>query len=516
MPENIVESKNCKNCSTHFDVTQSDRDFYMKISPVFGWEKHQIPDPTLCPECRRQRRLAWRNERRFYKRKCDATGKDIISIFAPDTEYKVYEKDFWWSDSWDAMDYGSDVDMNSDIFDQFDILLKSCPHIGSNTVNGENSTYTTFSQDIKDSYMCSRIGSSKDTYYSYLVYNNSSNCIDCYNIDSWENCYEIVDSRKLYDCKYCYHCFDSSSLMYCFHCRSCQDCFGCHNLENKKYHFFNVEYSRTIDSVEQQLRYKDIREESEKGVDFNESCENCQGSKLSHCKNVVEGKDCTQIEDAKYIAWWIIGKDHVDTDFTYQWEMILEQMSCGKASKTLFSIWIFDSHDVMYSYYCHASSHLFACVWLKNKKYCIFNKQYSKEEYEILVPKIIEIMKKNWEWWEFFPGRISTFWYNETLSQDYFPLTRSQAQGEFWQWSIYEAPFPKVDKIIPASKLPEKIEDIPDDILNWAIECEITKKPFRIIKQELNFYRKHGLPIPKKHPDERHLDRITLRNTHKK
>ena len=54
--------------------------------------------------------------------------------------------------------------------------------------------------------------------------------------------------------------------------------------------------------------------------------------------------------------------------------------------------------------------------------------------------------------------------------------------------------------------------NVPDDILNWAIECEVTKKPFRIIKQELEFYRKHNLPIPRRHPDQRHLDRMKLRN----
>jgi hypothetical protein len=69
--------------------------------------------------------------------------------------------------------------------------------------------------------------------------------------------------------------------------------------------------------------------------------------------------------------------------------------------------------------------------------------------------------------------------------------------------------------MIPADKLPDNIKDIPDDILNWAIECEITKKPFRIIKPELEFYRKHNLGVPKRHPDQRHLDRIKLRNPRK-
>jgi hypothetical protein len=151
---------------------------------------------------------------------------------------------------------------------------------------------------------------------------------------------------------------------------------------------------------------------------------------------------------------------------------------------------------------------------LRNKEYCVFNKQYSKEEYETLVPKIIEHMTKTGEWGEFFPSSISPFGYNETVAQEYYPLSRDQTFGTF-TWSDYEPPFPKVEKIIPASKLPDDITLVPDDILNWAIECEITGKPFRIIVQELAFYRKHCLPIPKRHPDQRHLDRMALRDSRK-
>jgi hypothetical protein len=95
--------------------------------------------------------------------------------------------------------------------------------------------------------------------------------------------------------------------------------------------------------------------------------------------------------------------------------------------------------------------------------------------------------------------------------------TLQEAWGRpVFKWSTYEAPFPKLEKIIPASKLPSNITEIPDDILNWAIECEVTKKPFRIIKEELDFYRKHNLPIPRKHPDQRHLERMILRKSKEK
>jgi hypothetical protein len=56
--------------------------------------------------------------------------------------------------------------------------------------------------------------------------------------------------------------------------------------------------------------------------------------------------------------------------------------------------------------------------------------------------------------------------------------------------------------------LPEDTAKIPDDILNWAIDCEDTGKPFRIVRQELEFYRKHSLPIPRKHPDQRYREKL--------
>jgi hypothetical protein len=114
------------------------------------------------------------------------------------------------------------------------------------------------------------------------------------------------------------------------------------------------------------------------------------------------------------------------------------------------------------------------------------------------------------EWGEFFPAHFSHFGYNHTLNMDKYPLSKEQALKEGYNWSDYEAPFPKAEKMIPASKLPDDITQIPDDILNWAIECEVTRKPFRIIKPEFEFYRKHKLPIPRKHPDERYRERTKI------
>ena len=65
--------------------------------------------------------------------------------------------------------------------------------------------------------------------------------------------------------------------------------------------------------------------------------------------------------------------------------------------------------------------------------------------------------------------------------------------------------------MMDASELPEKAREV-DAMRDIVVVCEVTKKPFRIIKQEIVFYQKHDLPLPRRHPDQRHTERMQLRN----
>ena len=95
------ETKTCQNCKKDFVIDQEDFNFYEKI---------KVPLPTFCPLCRAQRRWAFRNERGLYKRKCDFSGKEIFSMYAPDSPVKVYDRDIWLSDVWNPLDYGKEID----------------------------------------------------------------------------------------------------------------------------------------------------------------------------------------------------------------------------------------------------------------------------------------------------------------------------------------------------------------------------------------------------------------------
>ncbi len=92
----IVEWKKCRVSGQDFPLMQSDIDFFQAVSPVFAGKKYLIPTPSLCPDLRHMRRMCFRNDRSLYHAKCSATGKNILSMFAPEKGYTVYERNYWW------------------------------------------------------------------------------------------------------------------------------------------------------------------------------------------------------------------------------------------------------------------------------------------------------------------------------------------------------------------------------------------------------------------------------------
>ncbi len=529
MKEKIVKIKHCKQCNSKFSITDKDLEFYKKVSPNFGWKVYEIPTPTLCPECRNQRRLSFRNERKLYKRKCNATGKDIISVHVPDANIVVYDINYWWSDKWDILDYGQDFDFNELFFKQFWSFFRKVPRQALYIHNVENSPYSNFESDIKDCYLTIWWHwNEKCMYWTYYI--RSNNCIDNYWLFDSNISYENLVCYNLYKSNFLNYSNDCENCYFWFELKWCKNCIWCIGLNNKQYYIFNKEYSK--EDYKKKLEkikfwnYNNLNEKKNKFEVFLKenrnlkpniiSSENCSWNDIYNSKN---SKDCFALEDCEnckysFILW--MAKNNYDMSSAWMIDFSYEMNGWWMNSfHNLFSGFSYNCTDIIYSDNCHNSKNLFACIGLRNKQYCILNKQYTKEEYEKLVPKIIRHMKKTWEWWEFFPASISPFWYNETVAQEYFPLIKKEAIQKWFNWSNYEVPDPKVKKIIPANKLPNNIVDIPDDILNWAIRCEVSWKPFRIIKPELEFYRKYDLPIPRKHPDVRHLERMKLKNLRK-
>ena len=519
----------CKNCSQFFEITQDDLSFYDRVSPIFKGKKYPIPPPTLCPACRTQRRYSLRNERNLYRRTCDATGKPIISVYSPEKPYKIYEADAWWGDSWDGLNFGKDVDFTRPIFEQMNEILLAIPHIALYTVQCENSPYANQSGWSKNCYMGIVTDFSEDCYYAEYCF-KARNCTDCMGMHESELCYECVDCVNCYAVRFSKDCSNCSDCAFCHDCRGCKNCFGCTGLRNKTHCWFNEqlkeeEWKKRMQELPytpamigenfRRMQKQKLKMPHPHAVMTN--CVDCTGNYLSNCKNTVECYDAKDLEDAKYcVIMPTKARDCYDV-VGGGTELLYECFSTGVGYHDIFCWHCWDNvSELACCIFCMKGCHdLFGCVGLKKQQYCVLNKQYTKEEYEKLVPRVIDHMRTTGEWGEFFPTSMSPFCYNETIAQEHFPLTREGALKRGYTWRDLKDDVPEVEKVIPADKLPETIADIPDDILNWAIQCEKTKRPYRVIKQELAFYRQHGLPVPRLHPDERYKRRLAQRNPRK-
>jgi hypothetical protein len=516
---------NCAQCQAQFGVTDSDRAFLEKVSPVFGNKKYLISDPTLCVNCRQQRRTSFRIERKMYRRTCDFTGNEFISSYSPDKVFKIFHKDIWFSDQWNPMDYGRDFDFNRLFFEQFADLQKEVPRYGLLTHNCENCDYYPWGINSKNVYASSGGRFNEEVYYCQFP-TSSDFCFDCTIPAKSRYCYECTDIFDCYECFFSTFLENSSQCWFSHDLIGCHDCFGCVGLRNKSHCLFNEQLSAEQYESEKK-RYLDSsqRERVERRVsDLKKSvpqrnmrlinCENCSGDMIKNARNTWLSFDVEDTEDCKYCYDMREVKDSMDMFIAgYGSERAYENLSLVGSQQCSFTTFCWDGNsNLYYCDSCFSSHNLFACIGLRHKQYCIFNKQYSKEEYEELVPKIIEYMKNTQEWGEFFPISLSPFGYNETAAWEFYPMKKQEVTEKGWNWSDYENPAPQVEKIIPAEKLPSDINDIPDDILNWAIVCEQTNKPFKIMPRELKFYRQYQLSIPHIHPDQRHLDRLNKRN----
>jgi hypothetical protein len=229
--------------------------------------------------------------------------------------------------------------------------------------------------------------------------------------------------------------------------------------------------------------------------------------------------DCFDVQDAedcRYVCPIPRGlKDCRDCHYSPGSELVYDSMSGMRSQHSRFVLHCWDNDDLLYCDECFSSKHLFGCIGLKHKEYCILNKQYTKEEYEEIVPRLIAHMRSTEEYGEFFPAKDSPFPYNETIAQDEYPLTKDEILSRGWRWKPHADEQMDVPKVIDATELPDATGDTPDDVVHWAIRSSESKRPFRIIKQELALYRELTLPLPRLSPEERYRSRLKRRNPKK-
>jgi len=541
-------SKQCQKCKKDFIIETEDSNFYKMM---------KVPEPTFCPECRLQRRLTFRNDRTLYKRECEMCKESVISIYRSHStssgqaggDTKILCQKCWWSDKFNATTYGRDYDFSKSFFEQYQELMKEVPFLANFVVDESrmvNSPYNNMVLDLRNCYMMFDSDFNEDCAYGCEV-EKSRNCVDTNLIEKGEMCYECVNITNCYRAFYSLDCENSNDIKFCRDCNGCTDCFGCVNLRNQSYRIFNepmgdkATYDAKIKEMNLSSR-KNLEEIKKKVLEIwkngitkfmhEKQTNDVTGDYIFNSKNVKDSWIVHEGWNMKYCQYMVANnvKDSYDvTQFGNNIERYYEVLQGGNGGSNVRFSWfgVNENSQIDYCMQVMTSHDMFGCIGLRGKEYCILNKEYSKEEYEILRGKIIKEMKampylgKNgigYSYGEFFPSDLSPFAYNETTAQEYFPLTKEEAIKNGFSW--FERGERNYQPTIKVADIPDNSKDIPENITSEILECINSKNniedcttAFRVITDEASFYQRFNLPLPNKCPNCRHRERMKLRTT---
>lgn len=466
------ETRICKSCKVSFTIEPDDFGFY---------EQMKVPPPTLCPECRMRRRMAWFGYRVLYKR------EGMITFWHPDSGHSIMDQKKWHSDEWNPKSYGRDYDFSRPFFEQWGELFRDVPKPALQTQYSTmiNSDYCNGASNLRNCYLCFKFDRSEDCAYI----NSASYLKDCLDV-SWSNynelCYESVNLEHCYQTFFSQDCSDCHNVWYSRDLVGCTNCYGCINLRKKNYCIFNVQYTKeeyeekikTFDPAEAEKFFLTQPRRQFHGF----KNQNVSGDYIFNSKNVRNSYWVDDGEDVRYgqfLQALHTRKAYDYTSFAFQAEWIYECCWVGLNSSNIkFSFWNYEAHDLEYCYGCHGGENLFGCVGLKKGEYCILNKQYDKASYDKLKAEIIADMKTRGEYGEFFPVSLSPWAYNETHAGEYLePLTKEEAIVRGFSWRDEDKKDYK-----PAS----------GDLL----ACTNCSRNYQIIPKEKAFLDRFNLPTP--------------------
>ncbi len=516
------ETKNCQNCKNEFVIEPDDFGFYEKIN---------VPPPTFCPECRMKRRMIWRNIRFLTKGK-DAKGNEIFMCIHPKAKIPVYEFSYWNSDNWGALSFGREYIFTKNFFDQFRDLFYSVPFPAKTIQRSINSDYSNNCDDMKNTYLCFNATFLEDCAYC-IGASKLKNCFDMSTCYEDELCYESVRVDKSYHTIGSYMCDSCVDVYFSKDCVGCNNCFGCVNLRNSSYKIFNVQYTREeyIKKLETYNLhtwggFSKAKKEAENfwrkfPIKYMLGFRNhmVSGEDIKDSRNAINCYGVKGAENIKYVQDASFGGASNSYDFT-SWGLNVSQLyECLVCGENLYDLKFCyncypDCRELEYCIQMRRSKNCFGCVGLRDKQYCVLNKQFSKEEYCSLVEKIKKQMeeipfidKKGniYKYGEFFPSDLSPFAYNETYLNDHFPSNKEEVENIGFNWR--DAEKREYATTLDFSELVESIKEADESITKEVIKCSACNKAYRILNSEFSFLKNLNLPLPRKCNNCRFSDR---------
>lgn len=507
--------KTCRITGEEFFVEDAERDLLRRMGTSHYGIGEPLPNPTVHPlECLR-RVFSFGNVACLYRGKSIVSGRPQLTRFNPKLGYRIATLEEFWSDQVDNSVFGRDYDFARPFFSQFDELFHAVTLLPLQSANTEGSDYVNGADRVKNCYLCFTILESSDCLYCMNQYYGNDN-VDCVGSQKSQFCYGCVEITSCYECQECQECVNCANCFGCLDCIGCNNCIGCVGLRNASYCIFNEPYKKedyqnflreySLGKYQERLNLreqcKDFITSTSHKVNRLINAENCSGTYICNSKNLFQCSHSNGCQDCGYLLIGVNGKD-CWRGASFGAELFYQAMPVN-------THWCYNSYAVfggdsnMYSYGLYNNcSNCFGCCGLKHKSYSILNKEYSKDAYFALLRRIISHMKMTGEWGEYFPPAISPHAYFESASwmaQYMEPISAEEAFRRGYRMDVL-ADDPKNEPAdLEASELPDDIYDVgADEVLSKKIRCSSSGELYSIQKKEFDFYRRHSIPIPRKH-----------------
>ncbi|HCW32540.1 MAG: hypothetical protein UT55_C0009G0026 [Candidatus Peregrinibacteria bacterium GW2011_GWE2_39_6] len=493
--------KICKKTGQPFTISEAE----MKLRGKMGIEG----EPHYSPAYRFMQLGAFWQHWHLHERPCDKTGKNIISVFSKNCPYPVWHRDEWVKN---ANPPGATFDPEKPLFEQMWDFFQKSPIAHSMVGGNDNSEYTDDWWYSKNCYLCHSGLENQDLKYCYralyckdshfLTFSNTSEL--CVDITYCFNCFHLI---------YGFMCQQCSDSYFLFDCRNCQYCLFCSNLRNKQYCLFNQQLTK--EEWEKKRKEFDFGKRSfyEKAKKMFQAmmlqqawlraaivdkCDNVSGNFLEQCKNchncyLITGpsEDCVNVARQGGGA-----KDTLDclsaainTELAYYCSLAQDQCYDNK-----FCYNTIQCKYAEYAAHCFQCDHIWGCCGLVGKKYHIFNKPYSPQEYEQLKGEIIAKMKQTGEYGEFFPGYFAANPYDESWAYMYWPLS-DEKQREYG-FRLNPKKEKRVSHYLDVSHIPDSSHEANDAVTKEVFWDDVAEKPFQIQKNDITFCQRLNVPLP--------------------
>ena len=295
-------------------------------------------------------------------------------------------------------------------FTELQKIILSQPKLPVAVVNSEGCDFCNEVYNSKNLLYCFDSYNTTDSFYLFDSF-MCANCGDCdYAVES-ELCYESVDPYKAFNCDFIEYCDNIRDSAYCYNCTG-NNLFGCVNLKNKSFCIFNRQFTES-EYNEQVKKFKSLSPEKiftivealkkrfpltqtvggdnentvyGNYIHFDKNCYLCFDAAYDeNCAYIYDSFNCKTSYDLTYVA--------LGTELTYQAVDSATLFNCS------FAVHARNCQDSSYLFNCFNLINSLGCVGLKNKEYCILNRQFNKQEYEKISIKILsELNKANLGW----------------------------------------------------------------------------------------------------------------------